>query len=442
MINHFTYVVLLYLLVAKILIIVDITKFICNFLSLLLNFANHVAIRLRFCIFVKQNLKMSKRKYKIVLCSPALYSAGGVERVVSVKANFYAEKLGCDVTIIVTEGLGRNSFFPLSDLVKVINYEIDFEKLWNLPFYKKIFVYLQKQHKYKKMLKADLLRIRPDFTISTLRREINFLTDIKDGSIKIGELHVNRDNYRSFDKQYSNFVKRVFSWFWVRNLLTHLERLDRMVVLTENAMNDWPELNNVVLIPDPLPFKINDKSQLLTKRIISIGRYSYDKGNDLLLKAWSIIAKRVPDWTLDIYGYGDVEQNQKLMMELGLNSRNCHLHGPSSDVKQEYLSSSIFVLPSRFEGFGLVIIEAMACGVPVVAFNCENGPRSIIEDGETGFLVSPFDINAFAEKVILLMNDQKLRTDMGCKAQKEALQYDIETIGLRWKRLFDELKGE
>lgn len=380
-------------------------------------------------------------RYKIVICTPAIYSAGGVERVVAVKANYFSEHLGYDVTIIVTEGEGRKCFFSLSDSVEVINYELDFEELWRLPFWKKVLVYLRKQHEFKRRLKADLLRIRPDFVITTLRREINFVNKINDGSFKIGELHVNRANYRNLDEQGSNWVKRLFARFWMNNLLEHLKRLDKMVVLTDSALKDWPELCNVVKIPDALPFRIDGKSDLSVKRVVSIGRYAYDKGNDLLLQAWAIIEKEMPDWTLDIYGNGNQEPYQMQMAELGIDPHRCHLYGPVSDVKKEYLASSIFVLPSRFEGFGLVIIEAMACGVPVVTFDCENGPRSIITNDVDGFLVPPFDVKLMAEKLILLMKEQELRCKMGMNAQAAASQYDIDRIGQQWKQLFDELKN-
>ena len=377
---------------------------------------------------------------RIVYLTPALYSAGGIERVVATKANFFAERLGYDVTVIVTEGKGRDRFFPMSDRIEIINYELHFERLWQLPFLKKVFVYLCKQWDYKRRIKTDLMRIRPDFVITTLRREINFITKINDGSIKIGELHVNRANYRNFDSRNSNIFKRWFARLWMNNLLGHLRHLDKMVVLTDNAVNDWPELSNVVKIPDALPFRIDDRSDMSAKRIISIGRYDYDKGNDLLLQAWAIIEKQMPEWTLDIYGNGNKESYQKLMDELGIDPHRCHLYGPVSDVKTEYLSSSIFVLPSRFEGFGLVIIEAMACGVPVIAFDCENGPRSIITNGENGFLIPPFDIHLFAEKVMLLMKEQELRFRMGVNAQESASQYDVDRIGHQWKHLFEELK--
>ena len=376
--------------------------------------------------------------YKIVFCTPAIYSAGGIERVVTVKASYFAEHLGYHVFVIVTEGKGRDSYFSLSDKVEVINFELDFEELWKVSFLKKIAIYIRKQRQFKKKLVSELMRISPDFTISTLRREINFLTTIKDGSMKIGELHVNRANYRSMIG--ANFLNRLFSFFWMKSLLGHLKSLDKMIVLTDDALLDWPELNNVVKIPDPLPFKMDAKSDLSRRRIISIGRYDFDKGNDLLLQIWKRVEVKMPGWSLDIFGNGDREPYQDMLQQLGIG--RCYLHGPTHDVKKEYLSSSVFVLPSRYEGFGLVLIEAMSCGVPVISFDCENGPRSIISDGVDGFLIPPFDVDVYAEKLIMLMQNQSLRFEMGANAIKSAKQYDIERIGSQWKQLFDDLMAQ
>ena len=382
---------------------------------------------------------MNNKEYKICYCAPALYSAGGVERVVSVKASYFAEVYHYDVTIIVTEGNGRDCFFPLSDKVKVINLNLGFEELWKVSFLKKIFLYLGKQFKYRRLLKKELMRIRPDITISVLRREINFINSIPDGSHKIGELHVNRSNYRNFTSRDSNLVKRFFAHFWINDLLKHLRKLDRMVVLTEDAKADWPELSNIQLIPDPIPFKIDQVSPLSSKRVVSIGRYAYEKGNDLLLKAWAKVEKACQDWSLDIYGMGDQTPYKKQMHELGIDETRCHLHGSLTDVKDVYLASSVFTLPSRFEGFGLVIIEAMACGVPVVAFDCENGPRNIITNNQDGILVTPFDTDAYADDLLRLIRDDQFRSQLGRCAHNTSKRYFIEDIAMQWKGLFDEV---
>lgn len=381
-------------------------------------------------------------RYKIVFCTPAIYSAGGVERVVSYKACYFAEQLGYDVTIIVTEGKGRDCYFPLSDKVKVINFELGFEELWRASFIKKVYLYLTKQRQYKRLLKAELMRIRPDFTISMLRREINFLTSIHDGSKKIGELHVNRANYRNFEANDSNGLKRLFAKFWMRSLVKKLKRLDQLVVLTDKSKASWPELSNVSVIPDPIPMPIPLAiSDLHAKRVVTIGRYAYQKGYDLLLQAWAEVEKQYPDWTLDIYGQGDQTIYRELMGDLGIDANRCHLNGPVEDVVKTYQDSAIFVLSSRFEGFGLVLVEAMACGLPVVSFDCPAGPDEIITDGVDGLLVPSGDVQALAEKLMALMADEDLRQRLGKRARQTAQRYDMTVIANLWRTLFEKVKG-
>jgi glycosyltransferase involved in cell wall biosynthesis len=397
------------------------------------------SLNLYFCNEIVFDLLMRNDKYKIVYCTPALYSAGGTERVVSVKANYFADVLGYDVTIIVTEGKNGNSFFPLSDKVKVINLGLNFEELWNIAFVKKVLLYLKKQRKYKKLLTNELLRIRPDITITTLRREINFINEIPDGSIKIGEQHLSRTNYRKIDARFSKLYEISFFRWWKDRVVTSLTKLDRLVVLTSDAASEWPELTNITMIPDPLSIKVNNRSLLGSKRVITIGRYSYEKGYDILLKIWSIVEKRSTDWQLDIFAMGDPTPYVKIMDELSIDKKRCHLHSSVVNVEEEYMKSSILVQPSRTEGFGLVIVEAMACGLPVISFDCENGPRSIVTNGEEGFLIPTFDIELFSSRLVQLMNDVDLRKNMGAKGRKKSRCYQIESVGNRWKLLFDEL---
>ena len=172
---------------------------------------------------------------KIVYLTPALYMAGGVERVLSLKASYLAEQYGYDVTIILTEGNGKPLFYQLSNKIKVVNLDIGFEELWHCSFVAKVFVYLRKQLRYKKALTKELMSLRPDITVSLLRREINFINSIKDGSRKIGELHINRANYRNFNTEHAGIVKRLFAKVWSGSLLGHLAKLDRLVVLTEKG---------------------------------------------------------------------------------------------------------------------------------------------------------------------------------------------------------------
>ena len=381
----------------------------------------------------------NNKRYKIVYCTPALYMAGGVERVLTLKANYFAEHLGYDITIILTEGKDKPLFYPLSEKINVINLNIGFEELWDCSFLKKIYVYLRKQYLFKKKLTAEILRIKPDVTVSLLRREINFISKIQDGSKKIGELHINRANYRNFDKSNSNVIKTLFSKLWMHNLVGKLQRLDKFVVLTEKDKESWVELSNISVIPDPLSLYPSSRSKLNNQRVIAVGRYSHEKGYDMLLAAWEKVSRVCLGWRLDIYGDGNRDTLESLIETLNIDKNRCALHARTSDVENEYLNSTIFVCSSRFEGFGMVILEAMACGLPVVSFDCPWGPGSIITDGVDGCLVNNGNIDAFADKLISVIQDADFRNNLSDNAIFKANKYAIESIALRWKLLFDSL---
>jgi len=381
----------------------------------------------------------TEKKYKIVYCTPALYMAGGVERVLSLKANYFAEQYGYDITIILTEGKNKPLFYHLSDRINVINLGIDFEELWNCSFLKKVFVYLKKQRKFKKLLSKELLIIRPDITISLLRREINFINGIQDGSKKIGEIHINRANYRNFDKSKTNIFKELFSKYWMHSLLSNLKRLDRLVVLTEKDKETWVELNNVSVIPNPLSFKSIVTSSQSEKRVISVGRYCHEKGYDLLLSAWAKVQDACPEWQLFIFGDGDRTEYERLLGLMNIDNRRCILKGRTSDIQSEFVKSSLAVCSSRFEGFGLSIVEAMSCGLPVVSFDCPWGPRSIILNYEDGILVDKENSIALADSLIMLMQDNERREIMSKNAIKNVQRFDIEKIAPKWKSLFEEV---
>lgn len=382
---------------------------------------------------------MKQKPLKIVYLTPALYMAGGVERVLTLKANYFAEHFGYDITIILTEGKDKPLFYPLSDNIKVINLDIGFEELWMCGFLKKIFVYLKKQRKFKKLLSEQLTLLRPDITVSLLRREINFLNTIQDGSKKVGELHINRANYRNFEANDSNLFKTLFAKFWMHSLVAKLKKLDRFIVLTEEDKDAWPELKNICVIPDPLSFVPTKFSELKEKRVIAVGRYVYQKGFDLLLQAWSKIEKQHPDWQLTIFGDGNRTPYEKQMEALEIDDKRCHLNGPTSNIQQEYIDSSIFVFSSRFEGFGMVLVEAMACGLPVISFDCPCGPKDIIKDGKDGILVGNGNIDLLASELSKMMNIETLRQSMSKEGLKNAQRFYIGHIAEQWKLLFESL---
>ena len=372
---------------------------------------------------------------KIVYCIPGLHRAAGMERVLTLKANYLAEHYGYDITIVLTEGKGKEPFYPLSAKIKTVNLDIDFDSTFRMPLWRKLWLYLQKQHLYRRRLTAELMRLRPDITVSLLRREINFLTSIGDGSKKVGEIHFSRSNYRRIEG--NNPLKRLASWWWMRSLVGHLRRLDRFVVLTEEDKAAWTELDNVVVIANPLSFNPSGVSDLSAKRVIAVGRYTRQKGFDLLLSAWRVVGRRHPDWSLAVYGAGERDAYLQMAWQMGIDMGRCQLNGVTRDVEGEMRRSALFVLSSRHEGFSLVVVEAMACGLPVVAFACPCGPKDIITRG--GVLVANGDVEALATAIDALISDEGKRHTLAQEARERAADFSIERIGEKWRQLFESL---
>lgn len=374
---------------------------------------------------------------KIVYCIPALYTPSGMERVLSLKANYFADILGYDIYIITTDGGDKKPYFPLSPRIKLINLNINFDELYGKSLYKRVGGYLKKQLVFRRKLSKTLFRLKPNITISTLRREINFINSIKDGSVKIGEIHFSRANYRDLNQEkLPVFLQRMLGRIWMKQLVSKLKRLDAFVVLTHEDSALWPELKNCNVIPNPLSFYPKSYSNCSSKKVIAVGRYTYQKGFDLLLNTWVLIKRKHPDWTLTIYGEGDkipfIEQAAQLQI-----SDVCFLHAAVSDIQEKYCESSIFVLSSRYEGFGMVIAEAMACGIPAVSFACPCGPKDIIRDNEDGLLVENGNIEELAEKICYLIENEKERKEMGQKARINIERYKMDVVAKEWENLFN-----
>lgn len=181
---------------------------------------------------------------------------------------------------------------------------------------------------------------------------------------------------------------------------------------------------------------------LKSKKVIAVGRYSYEKGFDRLIKVWDIVNKEIKGWTLHIIGDGGCrEALQNQINELGLN-QCVFLDGLRNDMKEEYLDASLFVLSSRYEGFGMVLLEAMSCGVPVVSFDCPCGPKDLITDGENGYLVEDGDIEKLADRIVYLIRHPEKRKEMGAMAYKRSADYSEDKIMKQWMELFNEVLAD
>jgi glycosyltransferase involved in cell wall biosynthesis len=375
---------------------------------------------------------------KLLYFIPSLYNPGGMERVLTEKVNYLVKELGYDITIITTEQLGRTCFFPLSDKVKLKNFDIDFNKHFNLNYLNRIIAHYKKLRLYKKKIQYIIENINPDICISLCGKEIEFLSKLKTTIPKVAEIHFAMNNRKQFIMSRKSGV----FWEFIGNLRTaqlkkSIKKLDRLVVLTSADKKQWPKsFKNIIHIPNPNPLKGDQISIVQNKRVITVGKLDPQKGYDLLVEAWIIVAAKHPDWTLDIFGQGEwYDLLSKKIKHLNLINK-INLRGISKNIEIEYLDSSIYVMSSRYEGFAMVLIEAMSCGLPVVSFNCQYGPSELIVNGENGFLIPPNDLKELANKLCFLIENSDIRRKMSIKAKEYSKKYEISTIMKQWDTLF------
>jgi len=383
-----------------------------------------------------------KKSIKLAYCIPLLDRPSGMERVLSIKANYLTERLGYDVSIILTDNKKAKPFFPLSERVRVIQLDINIDSLWNYPIWKKIVIYNKKIKEYKRKLNICLKNLKPDITISLLRREINFINELEDGSIKMGEIHFGKYKYREANFHFlPHTVNQWISFLWMKQLESKIKKLKKFIVLTNEDAEEWNNTGNTIVISNPITINSKTMASCENKRAIVVGRYTYQKGIDMLLDAWKIVAERHPDWTLHIFGAGNREAYENEVNKSNL-SRFIICHDATKDILKEYLNSSIYVLSSRYEGLPLVLMEAMSVGLPCVSFACPCGPRDIIHDGEDGILCENGNIQQLADGICKLIENEDLRKEMGRKAAINIQRYSLDNIMQQWDQLFKEVIRE
>ena len=357
---------------------------------------------------------------KIVYCLNSINYIGGIENVTVTKANALAEIVDNEVFVIVSDHKEAVGFANrLYNSVHLINlgvnyYADDWKSQWHVL--KGIFI---KRRLHKKRLAKTLYEIQPDVVISVGQAEKYMLPEIKGNWIIIREIHYRKD-FRRLAATSRPMLYKVFarlSDYYDYNC--KIGKYDGIITLTQEDKDlNWRKADKVYVIPNPLTFRNNNISMLDTKKVIAVGRLSAQKNFLSLICAFRSVADYYPDWTLEIYGEGnELSILQKQIISLHLEN-NVYLCGNTSDVQSRMCDSSIFVLSSIFEGLPLVMLEAMACGLPVVSYDCPCGPKDIIIDGVDGFLVSTGDEKMLAEKICYLIENPNIRTQMGTAALK------------------------
>ncbi len=361
---------------------------------------------------------------KLLYITNGINGAGGLERVLSIKASYLADNYGYQVTILSLDGTHSNPFYDFSSKVNMLSIKVAGNPL------KYIITYKNGIKKVVSELQPDVISVCDD-GLKGLLFPIIFGRKIP----VIYERHASVQ--LNFETEKNEF------WFTeLKNKLLHrimlfgANKFTKFIILTNGNKKDWPGVSCTV-IPNPTSFMPMEGGDFLTKNtILAIGSHCYNKGFDRLIKIWSILVNKFPDWHLEIFGKQNSSFNlQRMIDEYGLSS-SIHVKKPILNIQKEYENASIFVLPSRSEGFGMVLIEAMSFGVPCVAFDCPHGPADIINNKENGFLVENGNIECFANRLKELMENEELRIQFGAQAREDSKKYSPELIIPQWDKLF------
>ena len=379
---------------------------------------------------------------RIVYCLPQVYRPGGIERIVSIKANYLADVCGYEVFIVTACQQGKPSFYRFSKNVKFVDLDVDHDATLTLPLWKRVAERRRKLRCHKRKLAQLLNDIKPDITISTFTHEAAFLPDIKDGSKKVLEFHFCKGHKRKMADAFGFPLPAKQAYYfkcWMEENII-IPKYDQFVVLTKEDKADWAgKVPTVEYIPNILPFETEEQAKLENKRAIAVGRLDAQKRFDRLIVLWKDIHAKHPDWRLDIFGQGRNEQKlQALITGMGLNN-TILIHKPCQKIKEEYLASSIFVMTSAYEGLPMTLLEATELGLPAVCYDFKCGPKDVIVNGKNGFIVKDGNAKDFVESVCRLIEDETLRKELGNGAKVLSARYSREAIMQKWMDLFNKI---
>lgn len=366
-------------------------------------------------------------KKKIALLINSLSIAGGAQRVAAQLAGFLNDYYDCYLICVYKD---NEYFYEVDERVKVIS-------LYAQAPRKMRYIYFSGAIKLSKFLKQQGIELL--MVIDSGNGFIPFISKFL-SPIKI--IYCEHSTYNRYKMQYQTIKQKLKnSLFW----LLIFRFSNYIVALTEKELKYYADSHSkYTFIYNPLDEKLMVSSKAYTvnsKAIITCGRIDYSKGYEYLIELAAKVLLVHSDWQWHIYGGGDEEYQKKLQIQidkLGLSERLIFM-GTHSDIYDIYPQYSFYVMTSRWEGFGMVLIEAKARRLPCVAFDIYSGPSDIIRDGVDGYLVPPFDIDALAEKINFLIEHPEERKRLAANARGNLDKFSKEKIVAQWRELIDSL---
>lgn len=372
---------------------------------------------------------------KIVYVNDAVAIWGGLERILVEKINALIELYGYEVYLLTANQGSHPLPYPLHPHVVHRDLNILFHQQYRYRGIRRYLKLWELHRFFVEHLREQIRIIQPDVIVCARLELFRDVSKINGDIPLVFESHSSR-----------------FSWYFIRDWFSKakysyynhvVRRAQQVVALTEEDAMAWRELNpNVCVIPDFVHLNpTNRYCDYASKSVIFVGRFSAQKDISTLLQIWRIVHHRHPNWTLQIFGgYG--EEQDVLLPQIEQMDINIVVHEPTPDIFNRYLENSILLMTSRYETFGLVLVEAMSCGLPVIAFDCPYGPANIITDGKDGFLIRNRDIQTYAERVCLLMDNEELRRTLGLAGIVSSRRYDLSVIMPLWKVFFEQLTAK
>jgi glycosyltransferase involved in cell wall biosynthesis len=363
------------------------------------------------------------------------WGMGGTVRAAMSLAESLAES-GRSVEVVSVVRRGKRPFFPFPEGVNVSavdDQRNDGRLLARLPsllVHPDDFAYPWCSLRTDLLLVRRLRAMRGGVVVGT-RPSFNLLLAAlrPKGTLAVAQEHMNFNAHR---RGLARDLKRRYS------------SLDALAVLTEEDRGDYAAAldgapTQVVRLPNAVPPLSGERARPERKVAVAAGRLNSQKGFDLLIAAWRPVAAAHPDWQLRIYGRGlQRAALRQQISDLGM-ADDVLLLGPTRDLGEALSQGSVFVLSSRFEGFGIVVVEAMSKGLAVVSFDCPRGPGEIIDDGRDGVLVPAGDVDALSRALLGVVEDEERRRALGAAALETARRYDPKTVGADWVALLDGL---